>query len=61
MKLAVNQNVIVNDNGNLVECYVRRINQKTVTFNQRKPKLENGVIYTYRIRHHQLKKWVQEG
>ena len=60
MKLTVNQNVLIKDNDNLVECYVRRINTKTVSFNQRNPKLENGVVYSYRIRKNQLRKFVQE-
>ena len=60
MKLTVNQNVLIKDGDKVVECYVRRINTKTVSFNQRNPKLENGAVYSYRIQKNQLRKFVQE-
>lgn len=60
MKLSINQHVIFDD-GIPVECYVKRINKKTVTLYQRKPKLENGGVRSYRVPLRSLKKYVKEG
>jgi hypothetical protein len=61
MKLKVNQTVIMNDNDNLVKCYVKRINKKTVTLHQYNPKLINGRVFTYRIPLSQVRKYLREG
>lgn len=61
MNLTINQNVIFTDHEGSVECFVRRINKKSVTLHQRKPKLEFGGVRTYRVPKRALKKYVKEG
>lgn len=63
MNLTINQHVIFTDDEGSVECYVKRINKKSVTLYQRKPKLENGGVRTYRVprRPSYFRKYLKEG
>lgn len=60
MDLKINQEVVFTDDDGSVECYVKRINKKTVTLYQRKPKLENcGRVRYYRVPIRSLKKYIK--
>lgn len=61
MILQIDQHVIFTDHEGSVECFVRRINKKSVTLHQRKPKLENGGVRTYLVPKRSLKKYIKEG
>lgn len=61
MKLSINQHVIFTDYEGSVECFVKRINKKSVTLYQRKPKLERGGVRSYRVPKRSLKKYLKEG
>jgi hypothetical protein len=60
MDLKINQEVILKLDGEIIEGFVRRINRKTITIHQRKPKLQNGGVYTYRIPIRYWKKYLSQ-